>query len=77
MSFRCFFRSEQWREEGLFCLISDDGTILAGNNYDGTTLSLTVMIRVGRPIRGKRYLMATRYVASLNATAVIGMPPSL
>ena len=23
-----------------FCLISDDGTILAGNNYDGTTLSL-------------------------------------
>ena len=27
-------------KEGLFCLISDDGTILAGNNYDGTTLSL-------------------------------------
>ena len=36
-----FLSQQQWREEGLFCLISDDGTILAGNNYDGTTLSLT------------------------------------
>ena len=34
-----------------FCLISDDGTILAGNNYDGTTLSLASDDTVGRPIR--------------------------
>lgn len=60
-----------------FCLISDDGTILAGNNYDGTTLSLTSDDTGWETYQGKRYLMATRYVASLNATAVIGMPPSL
>ena len=30
-----FLSQQQWRREGLFCLISDDGTILAGNNYDG------------------------------------------
>lgn len=71
------FLSQQWREEGLFCLISDDGTILAGNNYDGTTLSLTSDDTGWETYQGKRYLMATRYVASLKATAVIGMPPSL
>lgn len=72
-----FLSQQQWREEGLFCLISDDGTILAGNNYDGTTLSLTSDDTGWETYQGKRYLMATRYVASLNATAVIGMPPSL
>lgn len=72
-----FLSQQQWREEGLFCLISDDGTVLAGNNYDGTTLSLTSDDTGWETYQGKRYLMATRYVASLNATAVIGMPPSL
>ena len=72
-----FLSQQQWRKEGLFCLISDDGTILAGNNYDGTTLSLTSDDTGWETYQGKRYLMATRYVASLNATAVIGMPPSL
>lgn len=72
-----FLSQQQWRKEGLFCLISDDGTILAGNNYDGTTLSLASDDTGWETYQGKRYLMATRYVASLNATAVIGMPPSL
>lgn len=72
-----FLSQQQWRKEGLFCLISDDGTILAGNNYDGTTLSLASDDTGWETYQGQRYLMATRYVASLNATAVIGMPPSL
>lgn len=61
-----FLSQQQWRKEGLFCLISDDGTILAGNNYDGTTFSLASDDTGWETYQGKRYLMATRYVASLN-----------
>lgn len=66
-----FLSQQQWRREGLFCLISDDGTILAGNNYDGTSLPLTRDDTDWEIYQGQRYLMVARYVASLNATAVI------
>lgn len=49
----------------------------AQNQIDGMTLSLTSDDTGWETYQGQRYLMVTRYVASLNATAVIGMPPSL
>lgn len=70
-----FLSQQQWRKEGLFCLMSPmTGTIWRGNLYDGTTLSLAASDDTGwGDLSGKRYLMATRYVASLNAAAVIGI----
>lgn len=72
-----FLPRQQWREEGLFCLITDDGEVLAGSNYDGTALKIQGNDTDWGSYQGERYFLVSRYIPALKASAIIGMPPSL
>ena len=72
-----FLSQQQWQEEGLFCLVTDDGTVLAGHNYDGSALPVQGNDTDWGTYQGQRYLMISRSIPSLNASAIIGMSPAL
>lgn len=72
-----FLPQQQWQQEALFCLIADDGTLIAGHNYDGTELPVQGNQTGWGSYQGQRYLLVSRYLTALNASVIVGMSPAL
>lgn len=72
-----FLPTEKWRQEALFYLMADDGTMLARYHYEEEPLPLAPEDTGLGWYDGQKYLFVSREIASMGARVVIGLPDSL
>lgn len=74
---KLFLPMEKWREDGIFCLVRDDGEMLASHNYTGDG-QLFLGDQTGiKSYNGQNYLFLSRRIEALGASAVIALPYSV
>lgn len=69
-----FLPFEEWRENGIFCIVLEDGTLLHSFHYDGADLPADLSEEGSVTCNGREYLLVSREISDLNAVAVIGLP---
>lgn len=69
-----FLPREEWRESGMFYIVTEDGGLLQHYQYAGS--EPLEMPEEGSSVtyQGEEYLLVSREIPSLNATVVIGLP---
>ena len=72
-----FLPTEKWRNDGLFYLVRDDGTLLSQYRCNGAALSFSGNETGIEWYDGQKYLFVSRSIPSLGASAVIGLPYSV
>lgn len=74
---RLFLPMEKWREDGMFCLVRDDGEVLMRHHYTGDG-ELFADEKMGtKYYGGQTWLLASRRIELLNASAVVALPYSV
>lgn len=72
-----FLPMEKWREDGLFCVVQDDGTVLMRHNYAGDGRIFADAKTGMQRYEGQTYLFVSRRIEPLNANAVLALPYSV
>lgn len=72
-----FLPMEKWREDGLFCIVQDDGTVLMRHNYTGDGEIFADTQTGMRRYEGQTYLFVSRRIEQLDASAVLALPYSV